>query len=163
MREQSQPRRAELLRSIGRRVEDLHGASERIGQSFAHRQGLHATDLRALTAVYRAELGGRPLTASALAEELQLSPAAISYAVGRLCASGHVRRERDPGDGRRVLLRYAQAGLDVAGDFFGPLALVQAEGLAPFSEAELEAAQRVMGALVEALEAYETRLSLDQV
>ena len=158
MRELSRPRRTDLARSIARRVEALHWASDRIGHQFSQRHSLHTTDLRALTAIYRAELAGRPLTASALAEELHLSPATISYAVGRLVASGHLRRERDPEDGRRVLLRYSQAGLDVAGDFFGPLALAQAKVLSAFTDQELEVADRVMAALVGALESYEDEL-----
>lgn len=154
----SQHRRTDLVRTITRHVEDLHWASERIGQIFAQHNDLHDTDLRALTAVYRAELAGHPLTARGLAEELRLSPAAITYAVGRLCASGHLQRERDPADRRRVLLRYAQAGLDVSGAFFGPLAVAQAEGLADFSDQELECAQRVLAALVGSLESYGDRL-----
>ena len=158
MRESLRPRRTDLARSIARSVEALHWASERIGHQFSQRHSLHATDLRALTAVYRAELTGRPLTASVLAEELHLSPATISYAVGRLVASGHLRREQDPEDGRRVLLRYSQAGLDIAGDFFGPLALAQAEVLSAFTDQELDVADRVMGSLVWALESYDDQL-----
>ena len=158
MRGLSRLRRTDLARSIARRVEALHWVSDRIGHRFAQRHSLHATDLRALTAVYCAELTGRPLTAGALAEELQLSPATVSYAVGRLCVSGHLRREKDPGDGRRVLLRSAQAGLEVAGDFFGPLMLAQSKVLSAFTDQELKVADDVMASLVMALESYERRL-----
>lgn len=158
MAERPQHRRTDTVRAITRQVEEMHWASERIGQLFAQRHDLHDTDLRALTAVYRAELAGRPLTASGLAEELQLSPAAITYAVGRLCTSGHLQRDRDPADGRRVVLRCAQAGLDVSGAFFGPLAAAQVEALADFSEDELDAARRVLAALVASLESYGDQL-----
>lgn len=132
--------------------------TERIGQVFARQNGLPATDLRALTAVYRAELGGHPLTAGQLADDVHLTPAAVSYAVGRLCDSGHLRREPDPLDGRRVLLRYSQSGLDAAVKFFGPLASVQAEALAGFEPEELDVANRVMGALVDAIAGHEQRM-----
>lgn len=158
MRSRQSPRRAELVRCLARRVQDLDDVVEGIGQIFARRHGLNPTDLRVLMAAYRAELGGRPLTAGQLAEGVRLSPAAVSYAVGRLCESGHLHKEADPEDGRRVLVRYSQAGLDAAVGFFGPLASVQADALAGFSVEELEAANRVMGALVAAIAGHEQRL-----
>ena len=47
-----------------------------------------------------------------------LSGAAITYLVDRMMASGHITRESDPGDRRKVILRYSDSGSgDRAGVF----------------------------------------------
>lgn len=150
--------RGALVRAIGEDVQRIGLASDRIGNAFADRQKLHPTDFRALSAIFRSEREGRPLTAKALAAELQLSPAAITYVVERLVGSGHVRRDSDPADRRRVLLRFAQPGREVASAFFGPLGLAHSDALASFTPAELEAAHRVFATVIETLDAFEERL-----
>jgi MarR family transcriptional regulator, organic hydroperoxide resistance regulator len=46
-----------------------------------------------------------------LAGHMGVTVATMSLAIDRLEARGYARRERDPGDGRRVLLRITPAGL----------------------------------------------------
>ena len=110
-----------LLRQLTERLQQLSWISGRVGHVFASRQQLHPTDFRALTAIYQNERAGHPMTGRDLTVELDLTPAAITYVVDRLVASGHVARERDPGDGRRLLLRYSEPGREVAMRFCGPL------------------------------------------
>lgn len=154
-------RRESAVRALGEQVQELGWTTERIGHVYAEGQGLHPTDFRALTAIYRAELVGEPLTARGLAASLDLQPSTISYVVDRLVGSGHVTRERDPLDARQVILRYAQEGLNVAGRFFGPLAVVHAEALAGFSHVEILTAERVLAVLVQALKGFEHGLRRD--
>lgn len=150
--------RADRVRMIGELVQRIGWSADRIGHAFAAQQHLHPTDFRALSAIYRGELAGAPLTPRTLRAELDVSPAATTYAVDRLVASGHVVRERDPADGRRVLLRYAQAGLDVAAGFFGPLGLAHSQALDGFGENELKAAAEVLQEIDRALVGFEHRL-----
>ena len=150
--------REELVRAIAEDVQRIGLASERIGHVFADSQQLHTTDFRALTAIFRAERAGRPLTARMLAAELQLSPAAITYVVERLVGSGHVERHQDPGDRRRVLLRFAEPGRQVARSFFEPLGGAHATALAGVPDADLAAARRVLDQVVATLDAFEGRL-----
>lgn len=152
-----QPGRDELIRSIADSVQRIGLASERIGHVFAESQNLHPTDFRALSAIFRAERAGEPLTARGLATALQLSPAAITYVVERLVASGHVRRDNDPADRRRVLLRFDDPGRQVAGAFFGPLGLAHTEALAGTPDDELAVAGRIMASIVETLDSFEGR------
>ena len=116
----------ELVAALVSQVQVLALASDRIGALFAGQHHLHTTDFRALTAIYRAERVGRPLTARQLADQLQISPGAVTYLVDRLAASGHVFRDADPTDRRRVLLRIGEHGREVAFAFFGPLGALAA-------------------------------------
>jgi DNA-binding MarR family transcriptional regulator len=150
---------AELVRALVDRVRDIAVASEQIGTNFASGQQLHATDFRALTLIYQAENAGRPLSPTKLAEALALSQGAVTYVVDRLTASGHVWRAADPADGRRVVLRIAEHGRDVAGDFFGPLGRAHAHTLSSFSEEELATALRVLSDVSAALSEFQAGLS----
>lgn len=142
---------AEDARVIGR-------LSERIGHVFAQAQQLHTTDFRALHAIYCAARDGEPMTSKALASELQLSPAAITYVVARLAESGHVRRHEDPTDRRRVILQVDEPGMDVARSFFGPLGAAHAAALSAFTEEELGVAHRVLTQVIGVLGAFEGAL-----
>ncbi len=149
---------ARLVRALVEQVQSIGLVSERIGHSFSAQQRLHPTDFRALTLIFQADQRGEPLAPRALARLLDLSPAAVTYSVDRLVASGHVRREPDPLDGRRTLLRFAPHGREVAGEFFGPLGQAHAGALASFSTAELETALRVLVGVNDALSGFDTHL-----
>ena len=153
---------AQLVRALVEQVQSIGLASERIGHSFSARQQLHPTDLRALIHIFQADQRGQPLSPLGLARLLDLSPAAVTYAADRLVASGHVRREPDPCDRRKTLLRFAPHGREVAGKFFGPLGQAHAGALASFSPAELEIALRVLAAVLDALARFDESLSADQ-
>ncbi len=147
--------RARLVTAIAEQVRLLAQASEHVGHAFATQQGLHPTDFRALSLIYSCERAGEPLTARALARAMDLSPGAVTYAVDRLAASGHVWRDRDAADGRRVVLRFAPHGRDVATAFFGPLGRAHGQALAAYDEAELGVALRVLTDVTEALGEFE--------
>lgn len=145
------PERDQLVAAIAQRVRSLALMSEQIGQAFASSQGLHPTDFRALSMIYEAEQSGSPLTPRALARALGLSPGAVTYSVDRLAASGHVGREPDEHDGRRVVLRIAPHGREVAAGFFGPLGRAHSDALASYSVAELRVCERFLADVVSTL------------
>ncbi len=144
MTEASRTPHDELVAALVSQVQALALASDRIGTAFAGQHDLHTTDFRALTAIYRAERDGAPLTARHLADHLQISPGAVTYLVDRLTASGHVYRDADPRDRRRVLLRFGEHGRDVAGAFFGPLGQAHAQAMANYSDADLRVCLRFL-------------------
>ncbi len=150
--------REHLERLLAERVREVGWASERVGHGFASQQGLHPTDLRALTAIYAADLAGTPLTVRQLAAELDLTPAAVTYAVDRLAAAGHVWRERGVADRRTVVLRFGNYGRQVAREFFTPLGALHAEALQGFDDAELDACVRVLTVVTEALDGFDREL-----
>jgi DNA-binding MarR family transcriptional regulator len=87
-----------------------------------------------------------------------VSGAAITYLVERMIASGHVRRESDPADRRKVLLRVADHGLDVARGFFTPLSEHTRRALADISDEDLAAAHRTFIAVIDAMRAFRGEL-----
>ena len=141
-------------------VRAMNAESDQIGQLFAARHALTANDFRALLHVMVAETTGAPLSAGDLRNRMGTSGAAITYLVERMIASGHLLRDADPADRRRVKLRVAEHGLQVGRDFFTPLAEHTHAALAELPDADLAAAHRVFGALIEAMGAF--RADLDE-
>ena len=146
--------RDELERLIAADVRLMTAESERIGRTFAARNGLGGNDFRALLEIMVAHDAGTPLTAGELRDRLGLSGAAITYLVERMIASGHISRETDPTDRRKVILRYAEHGERVARSFFTPLADQLHRVLADLPDADLLAAHRVFTAIVTAMRAF---------
>ncbi|MBJ8345140.1 MarR family winged helix-turn-helix transcriptional regulator [Antrihabitans sp. YC2-6] len=129
----------------------MAAVSEQIGLFFATQHDLRPNDFRALVHIMVADVEGRPLTAGELARLLGTSAAAMTYLVERMIESGHIRRESDAADRRKVILRYAEHGMEVARGFFGPLGVRTRGALADFPDADLETAHRVFGALIESM------------
>jgi DNA-binding MarR family transcriptional regulator len=63
----------------------------------------------------------KPHSPSELASELQVTNAAISIALDRLEARGHVARTRDPKDGRRVLVTITKSAEREVGAELAPM------------------------------------------
>ena len=150
--------RRDLERRLAELVRDVGWSSERLGHSFASRHSLHPTDFRALTAIYAADRAGAPLTLRQLAGELDLTPAAVTYAVDRLSTAGHVYRERGQTDRRTVVLRFGEHGHEVARNFFTPLGTLHSEALRDFPDADLAACVRVLGVVNQALGRFDDQL-----
>ncbi|MBS1696257.1 MAG: MarR family transcriptional regulator [Actinobacteria bacterium] len=143
--------RAALEARIVNRARALTAESEQIGREFAGRHDLAANDFRALLHIMVGQTAGTPLTAGELRDRMGLSGAAITYLVERMIASGHVRRDTDPGDRRKVILRVADHGMAVAKGFFGPLARHTHRAMADLTDDDLIAADRAFAALIGAM------------
>lgn len=145
------PDRASLEAQISVDVRALTAQSEQIGRTFASQNNVSANDFRALLHVMVAESAGTPLTAGELRKLMGTSGAAITYLVERMIASGHLRRDTDPADRRKVILRYDDHGLAVARNFFTPLAELNSRAMADLPDEDLAAAHRVMAAVLGAM------------
>src|SRR6201995_3048729 len=89
-----------------------------LGAASADKIGINVTDLNCLNIL---ALGGH-LTAGELAKQTGLTTASITGVLDRLEEAGFVRRERDPGDRRRVIVRLNPGrGMRDVGPTFGPL------------------------------------------
>lgn len=150
--------RAALELQIATDVRALSAESDQIGRHFAVRHDLAANDFRALLHVMVAETSGSPLTAGELRARMGMSGAAITYLVERMIIAGHFRRESDPADRRKVILRVAERGMAVARGFFTPLAEHNRRALAPLPDADLHAAHRTVTAIIDGMRAFRAQL-----
>lgn len=123
-------------------VQELSYELNRFSHGFAHRHGLHPTDVDALAHLHQARLRGIPVTPSSLAASIELSPPATTALLHRLEASGHVVRTADPADGRRRLLALHPSAQQLAGEFFRPLAGALRDSLDGFTPDEVAVVER---------------------
>ncbi len=133
--------------------------SDRIGRHFARQNDVGSSDFHALLHIMVAETAGTPLTAAQLRQRMDVSPAAITYLVDRMIDAGHIRREADPGDRRKSLLRYEKSGMALARSFFTPLGAELRSALADLPDRDLAAAHRVFKAMVESMSTFESQLA----
>ncbi len=157
--EESVGGRAALEQQISACLRVMTAESEQIGRAFAAAHDVRPTDFRALLHVMVAETAGEPVTSGELRQRMGLSGAAITYLVDRMMASGHIRRQSDPTDRRKVILRYSDSGLATARAFFAPLGTHSHDAMTELPDADLEAASRVFTALVDAMRRYQDDLA----
>jgi DNA-binding MarR family transcriptional regulator len=140
-------------------VQALSAESDQIGRVFAGAHELSANDFRALLHVMVAEHSGAPLNAGDLRDLMGMSGAAITYLVERMIESGHLRRESDPSDRRKVILKFSDHGVAVGQQFFTPLAKHTHDALVGLPDADLAAAHRVLAAVRGAMRDFRTDLA----
>lgn len=88
---------------------------------FAHRNGMHPTDVRALIALMDARRAGEEMSAGRLGGVLGLNSAGTTALVDRLEGAGLVRRVRGERDRRRVVIDVEDRAVELGRAFFGPL------------------------------------------
>lgn len=93
--------RAELLAALVRELRQTNGLGASFFRAAAGRVGMTVTDLQVIDILD----GTGPMTAGQLADLTGLTTGAITGMLNRLEEAEIVRRERDPDDGRRVIVR----------------------------------------------------------
>jgi DNA-binding MarR family transcriptional regulator len=124
--------RAELTAALEAALREVSGLGVLYSNAAAERLGLNPTDMECL-----GYLGDGPVSAGALAEATRLTTGAITGVIDRLERAGFARREPDPNDRRRVLVRATAEGARRAAPLFAPMAKASAAVLAGYSETEL--------------------------
>jgi len=152
------PGRAQLEKLMSADMRAVTAQSDRVGRYFARRHDVSGSDFHALLHVMVAETAGTPLTMAQLRQRMDVSPAAITYLVDRMIEAGHVRRETDPSDRRKALLRYETSGMELAHGFFTPLGVQLRAALADLPDEDLRAAHRVFTAMIAAMSKFESEL-----
>jgi DNA-binding MarR family transcriptional regulator len=147
--------RAELEKQLSADMRAMTSQSDRIGRQFARVNGVSSSDFQALLHIMVGEAAGAPLTLAQLRRRMKVSPAAITYLVDRMIEAGHIRREADPDDRRKWLLRYEESGITLARAFFGPLGDRLSAAMSDLSDQDLVAAHRVFTAMIAAMSTYE--------
>ena len=91
------------------------------GADFAMRNGLTATDVRALVCLLDRERAGVPASPTWLAGQLRVTTASVTALLDRLERAGHVRRLPRTDDRRRVDVLVQDSAKELGWAFFGPL------------------------------------------
>lgn len=127
--------RKALLERLAGAGRDMSDAAVMFHTAIAERLGLGASEWKTLGLLQR----HGPLLAGELAARSGLAPASVTGILDRLERVGWVRRRRDPGDGRRVVVELAQDVVaDRMGDVFGGLMRRLADLYARYDDEELE-------------------------
>jgi DNA-binding MarR family transcriptional regulator len=129
----SRPDRAELLAALDRAFRTTSAQSVMFSQAAADRLGMNSTDMECLDLL---NLHG-PMPAGRLAELTGLTTGAITGVVDRLERAGYVRRERDPADRRKVIVRPLPDRVADAGPVFLPMARAMQELFARYTDEQL--------------------------
>ena len=153
------PDRTDLEKQLSADMRAITAQSDRIGRHFARENDVGSSDFHALLHIMVSETAGKPLTLADLKQRMDVSPAAITYLVDRMIEAGHIRREPDPDDRRKWLLRYEESGMTLAHAFFRPLGIHLSKALAEFSDKDLLAAHRVFAAMSAAMSTFEDELA----
>ncbi|WP_240355414.1 MarR family winged helix-turn-helix transcriptional regulator [Mycobacterium bourgelatii] len=132
--------------------------SDRIGRYFARHNDVSGSDFHALLHIMVAETAGTPLTLAQLRQRMDISAAAVTYLVDRMIEAGHIRREPDPADRRKWLLRYENRGMTVAQRFFDPLGAHLSSALTELNDSDIAAAHAVFTAMIAAMATFEQEL-----
>ncbi|MCR3749188.1 DNA-binding transcriptional regulator, MarR family [Lentzea californiensis] len=130
---------------LGMMLRALVMESNRFLEIFSAAHELHPTDMTALNLIMTA-----PMTPGTLAKALNLSASATTSVLDRLERAGHVVRDRDPGDRRRVDLRVLDTATELASTFFQPLARGYAAAWERMTAEERQVVARFLASTIEA-------------
>ncbi|MBB5873430.1 DNA-binding MarR family transcriptional regulator [Allocatelliglobosispora scoriae] len=118
---------------------------------FARAHGLGRSHLNAIMWISASAQAGHPMTAGELAGRLGLGAPATTALIDRLESAGHVVRDRDPHDRRKVTIRMQNVALQLAMQFFAPLGVGMAHASADIPVTELKIASTVVRRMTQAV------------
>lgn len=124
--------KAALIEELGKVVVRWQDATQKYDEAVGEIYGLGPAERLCLSFLWQG-----PQTASAIAREIRLTPAAVTALIDRLEKRGFVRRKADPGDRRKVLVEAGEETLKLTAEAYLPMRDAGAESLARYSEAEL--------------------------
>ena len=128
-----------LIAEVGGLVMRWQDATQRHDEAVGARWRLNASERLCLSFLMRG-----PQTASAIAAETRLTPAAVTALVDRLAERGFVRRRPDPNDRRKVMVEAGEAAMALVAEAYQPQQRAGVAMLAGYSEAELAAFRRIL-------------------
>ena len=135
-------------------LRDLLDVSDDFAAALAHRLEVNLTDLDAMQHLIMAG----PLSPSALAKRVGLSTAAMTTAIDRLEAVGHVRRRANPDDRRSVLVEARPESRQRALGLLMPMIGAVDAVLDDFDEHDQRVITRYLSRVVETYRGHSARL-----
>ncbi|MGC0366065.1 DNA-binding MarR family transcriptional regulator [Rhodococcus sp. 27YEA15] len=114
---------------------------------FARKHSFNVTDVRALICLLDAQRSNTPATPGWLGAQLAINSASVTALIDRMTRAGHVRRERDVVDRRRILLHLTPAAVTLGENFFGPLIARVVDTADTFTSGEQQTIRRFVTAI----------------
>ncbi|MFV0451444.1 MAG: MarR family winged helix-turn-helix transcriptional regulator [Propioniciclava sp.] len=145
----------------GRTLRALTTASQIYTQHARVDLAMPRSDLAALGLLSQAESEGHPMTAGELSQRLGLTASATTALLDRLQQVGHLRRTRDPADGRRVIVEMTASAHEAGQRAFRPLMRSVSRELAAFTAQQLADATAVMEAMLRVVDTAISELGAD--
>lgn len=121
-------------------------------QFVAERLGLSITDLKCLEVACYDEV--QPVTPGRLSKLMRLSPSSITTSLKRLEKAGLIKRETDPTDGRRILLRFVSGRRPLINVCYEQVNRSLAEFDSKLDSTELESIKKYLSGLVQIVDEY---------
>jgi len=125
-------KRQQLEAALNAAMRDASGQGVLYSQAVAGRLGMNSTDLECLDYILRG-----PVTAGRLAELTGLTTGAITGVIDRLERIGLARRESDPDDRRKTVVRALPAVLERIAPLFEPMERAAMAVLSKYRDDEL--------------------------
>ncbi|GIH92316.1 MarR family winged helix-turn-helix transcriptional regulator [Planobispora siamensis] len=125
--------REELQARLQAELEQTMAAGILLQQAVADRLGLNLADFKCLTALS----GMDAATAGDVAASTGLTTGAATRMIDRLERGGWVRREQDPGDRRKVIVRPVPERMAQIGPLFAGMSQAWAQALAEYDEDQI--------------------------
>jgi DNA-binding MarR family transcriptional regulator len=122
-----------LIEQVGHAVRRMGAQSVLMSEAMASRFGMNSTDLECLDVLF---LRGEA-TAGELAKATGLTSGATTTMIDRLVEAGYIRRDNDPNDRRRVILRVRPEKIGPIARAYEPIAQRTTALWSTFSEKEL--------------------------
>jgi DNA-binding MarR family transcriptional regulator len=124
--------RQELVAALNAAMRDVSGQGVLYSQAVAAHLGMNSTDLECLDQIVRS-----PVTAGALAEATGLTTGAITGVIDRLERAGLARRQSDPSDRRKILVRALPAVAERIVPLYEPMERAAMAALLRYKDSEL--------------------------
>ena len=147
----SDPQRAETVEDLIDALRLFTVETDVFVDVFARAHGLGRNDLNAIMWISEGTRSGHPLTAGELATRLGLGAPATTGLVDRLESAGHVFRQRDPQDRRKVTIVMRPPALQLAMEFFVPLGRLMHDTVAEISTQDLQRTTAVVRLMISAV------------
>jgi DNA-binding MarR family transcriptional regulator len=126
----------EIMAAMEQATKTLSGQNLAVSQAVAERLGINVSDLECLTLARAA--GDSGVTAGDLAAATHLTSGAITGVIDRLERAGLVRRDRDAGDRRKVIVRPTACTEKQVPPLFEPIHRAMTAMWASYSDEQLE-------------------------
>lgn len=138
------------VHAVATRLREMSTLSQGYADRVSRHLEVHRSDLSAMGVIAQSARDGDTLSAGQLARRLAMSPAAVTALVDRLARAGHVQRQRDERDRRRVTLGLTPHAGAVSAQMFRPLGQRLRDALSPYSDDELALVARVLDDVIAA-------------